>query len=131
MKLHLSGPVPRFASLDSLRGIAALGVVITHVLQYGFPALALNHTPLRMLVNGRCFVIFFFVLSGFVLSIGLLRTDGMREYPLYLLRRFARIYLPYLAAGLIAVWAASFLGDPATMHQILGHFFLSGTSSAG
>ncbi|MFA4995215.1 MAG: hypothetical protein WC521_07940 [Bdellovibrionales bacterium] len=49
----------RYTSLDSLRGIAALGVVLTHVLQYGFPQLALNHTLFQILVNGRCFMAFF------------------------------------------------------------------------
>ncbi len=119
----------RFTSLDALRGIAASGVVATHVLQLGFPSLVLNHSLFRMLVNGRCFVIFFFLLSGFVLSISLLRAHPLRSYPNYLLRRVVRIYLPYCVAGLIAVGVAQYTHVSVGLRAILDHFLLVGTSA--
>jgi peptidoglycan/LPS O-acetylase OafA/YrhL len=121
-------PTPRIASLDSLRGIAALGVVATHVLQYGFPFVILNHTPLRVLVNGRCFVIFFFVLSGFVLSLGLLRSNLAETYLTYLLRRVARIYLPYFVAGMLSIGVAAYVHSAVNYRAVFEYFALFGTS---
>lgn len=121
-------PTGRFASLDALRGVAALGVVATHVLQLGFPELTLNHSVFRMLVNGRCFVIFFFLLSGFVLSINLLRGDPLRFYGNFWVRRVVRIYLPYCAAGLIAVAVAWYTREPVEFRAVVDHLALSGTS---
>lgn len=96
----------RISALDSLRGIAALGVVATHCLQLALPDGTLNHTPLRILVNGRCFVIFFFVLSGFVLAKAIWQTKR-GGYADYVKRRFARLMPPYLAAGLIGALIAA------------------------
>ncbi len=121
-------PTGRFASLDALRGVAALGVVATHVLQLGFPELTLNHSVFRMLVNGRCFVIFFFLLSGFVLSINLLRGDPLRFYGNFWVRRVVRIYLPYCAAGLIAVAVAWYTREPVEFRAVVDHLALAGTS---
>src|SRR5690349_22183264 len=75
-----TGPAsPRL--LDSLRGLAALAVVFTHVLSMApplEPALIrlLDATPLRAVHTGRAPVVFFFVLSGYVLALSLLRAGG-------------------------------------------------------
>ncbi len=126
---HALRPTDRLTSLDALRGVAALGVVVTHVMQLGFPGLILNHSIFRMLVNGRCFVIFFFLLSGFVLSIGLLRGDPLRSYVNYVLRRIVRIYVPYCVAGVVALGVVWYLGETAGYRAVLDHFFLTGTSA--
>ncbi|WP_264293866.1 acyltransferase family protein [Diaphorobacter aerolatus] len=70
----------RFASLDGLRGVACVVVVICHYLQIYVPAAFEGkypdlfgekwwvNSPLNLLFNGHAAVILFFVLSGFVLS---------------------------------------------------------------
>lgn len=102
----------RIESLDSLRGFAALSVVIHHCLlvfpvflaaNFLAPMLSrpfvnvMSHTPLHTIWDGHEAVILFFVLSGFVLSLpyyGEKRTT----YGSFLIKRFFRIYVPYLVA---------------------------------
>jgi peptidoglycan/LPS O-acetylase OafA/YrhL len=84
--------VPRLKSLDCLRGIAALGIVIWHF-QFFFHAQPL-YTVLRPLyTNGQLAVDTFFVISGFVLSYvyaeRVTSTTGLR---LYIVKRIARLY---------------------------------------
>ena len=94
----------RYVPLDSLRGLAAWLVVITHVLSV-YPVLY-GHSP-----SGHPAVVFFFVLSGFVLSLPFFR--GPVAYGPYLLRRLCRIWLPYVAAMLLAtVCAVGFYPQP-------------------
>jgi peptidoglycan/LPS O-acetylase OafA/YrhL len=56
---------------------------------------ALTYTPLHLLWDGQEAVILFFVLSGFVLALPTFNGKGA-FYPSYLVRRFFRIYVPYL-----------------------------------
>jgi len=124
----------QYPALDSLRGIAALGVIITHFLQHGFADLTLNHTPFRLFVNGRSFVIFFFVLSGFVLATALWHSrksaqsglDGWMNYAVYAVRRFVRLYPPYAAAGLLAAALFWTLGSDKSI-SIADYFLMLGT----
>jgi peptidoglycan/LPS O-acetylase OafA/YrhL len=95
----------RLQTLDSARGLAALGVVLHHTY------LALNSefighfldrwwNPLRTIAMGRSFVILFFVLSGFVLTLSL--TSTKQTYASYILRRVTRLLLPYAASILFS-----------------------------
>src|SRR3954449_12674783 len=74
----------RLPELDSLRGLAATAVLIFHVMRVivggsyrvsenQFVYILSAHTPLRSFFFGRAPVLFFFVLSGFVLTRSLLR----------------------------------------------------------
>jgi peptidoglycan/LPS O-acetylase OafA/YrhL len=116
----------RFHALDSLRGLAALGVLFTHCLQRSMDVALLHHSPIRLFVNGRCFVIFFFVLSGFVLAMGLWQGDQRGQYITYAFRRLARILPPYMVAGLLAVVLARQLG-PLDLRGVSDYFLLLGT----
>ena len=126
----------RLEQLDSLRGLAAVSVVIWHwiylslpssapgmesgvlrsvFLQHDVSALAtlgglrlLTMSPLRILFAGREAVILFFVLSGFVLSLPLWEERRFQYTP-FLIKRFFRIYVPYLGALLLAVAGNLFL----------------------
>jgi peptidoglycan/LPS O-acetylase OafA/YrhL len=102
---------PRYIALDSLRGIAAVGVLTTHCLQTVLPEGTLNHSPLRILANGRCFVIFFFVLSGFALA-NAVWHGGADEYLSYVKRRLARLLPPYIIAGLLGALVAFAITGP-------------------
>jgi peptidoglycan/LPS O-acetylase OafA/YrhL len=112
----------RIEYLDSLRGLAAATVVIDHCFAI-FPLLhsawegkpvsnpavwALTFTPLHLLWAGDEAVILFFVLSGLVLA---LPYFNGREpfYPSYLIRRFFRIYVPYIVV--VSVSAVLLLGS--------------------
>jgi peptidoglycan/LPS O-acetylase OafA/YrhL len=108
----------RIPALDGLRGIAAFVVVIHHALVASVPALAavyiahrhlrlspvewaLARTPLHVIWAGPEFVIVFFVLSGFVLTLPALdRLDLRAYYP----SRLLRLYLPVFAALMLAAW---------------------------
>lgn len=117
----------RLDTLDALRGVAALIVVIAHCCMtiprfsdYGLHyrqapfdwsdpvGVLLIDTPLRVLWLGRGPVALFFVLSGFVLSLPWLRGRP-QAYGVYAGRRFCRIYLPYIAATGVAVLCAAVL----------------------
>lgn len=102
----------RFSYLDALRGIAALSVVFHHCL-LTFPRWEQPHatsmavvllvfTPLRLIWAGHAAVIVFFALSGFVLTVMLMRKPPL-TYSGFVVKRVCRIYLPYLfivSAGL-------------------------------
>ncbi|WP_423408376.1 acyltransferase family protein [Heyndrickxia sp. MSNUG] len=89
----------RIKELDSLRGIAALTVIITHCI--GILTIipqSLNITPLHFFWAGHEAVIFFFILSGFVLSLPILSGNKEFNYGEFIVKRMFRIYIPYLAA---------------------------------
>lgn len=112
----------RFMELEGLRGIAAVMVVITHFVFLFFPAMrsgnmALTHsrfednvygTPLMLLVAGTLAVAIFFVLSGFVLSIGFFKTGDQNIVMKLATGRYLRLMLPALASVLIAFVLISF-----------------------
>lgn len=109
----------RFVALDGLRGTAAVIVVIYHVLlassfsdgylrvlDGGASAVPLinviANTPARYLVMGPEAVIVFFVLSGFVLVLPMLRGRGLDLWS-YFPRRLLRLWLPSAGAVVLAV----------------------------
>jgi peptidoglycan/LPS O-acetylase OafA/YrhL len=90
----------RYQQLDSLRGIAALSVVISHFSQIA-PTQWLARMPWRVFAEGHSAVILFFALSGFVLT---LQMSGQNKptFAEFVLKRMCRIYVPYLAAVVLA-----------------------------
>lgn len=105
----------RLTSLDGLRGVAAVVVVLCHALLI-VPQMAasiakgaepapgtlewmLLRTPLRVFTMGAEAVMIFFVLSGFVLTLGFIgRRMTPRFVGAYLGRRVLRLYIPVWAA---------------------------------
>lgn len=102
----------RLRSLDSLRGVAASFVVLHHwmFIYWG------NHLPYRhphglrefaadawfhFSTLGPAAVQVFFALSGFVLTLALIRNED--SYAVFILKRVIRIYPPYLAAVLFCL----------------------------
>lgn len=100
----------RFHELDSMRGIAALIVLFHHYTHMFYPDLltgtGLLSALLSPFVSGHESVIFFFLLSGFVLSLPFLRGKS-QPYWLFLYRRILRIYGPYIVALALAVAGCS------------------------
>lgn len=136
----------RYPELDSLRGLAAFTVVVLHFHDMWWQTLAASGARparwslvLRGFYNGPSAVLLFFVLSGFVLSLPLLR--GKRQsYPRYALRRVLRIYGPYLGALVIGIagsallysrphipgWTETFWTAPPSWQLVLQHLLFLG-----
>lgn len=113
---------PRLRSLDGLRGLAALVVVVHHAVltipalatpyfapyeatTEGSPAWWLSYTPLHLLWAGGEAVVVFFVLSGLVL--GLKARSPRFDWGGYFPERLARLYVPVIAAVAFGVAVAS------------------------
>lgn len=114
----------RYTSLDGLRGVAALVVLIHHCLLVS-PELAdavdgdgsalvdawvwwVTFTPLHLFWAGHEAVYVFFILSGFVLTLPFVRkhrTSWLAYYP----KRMIRIYLPVWGSLVFALIMASMI----------------------
>ena len=123
--------------LDSLRGVAAITVVFGHFYLLWREA---GHTPhwveqlFRMppfflLVAGHAAVVLFFLLSGFVLTLPVLR-DKTQSYPQYVIRRVCRIYLPYLVALSISLIACAKLYGRPLYGQWFQHTWVAAPHAA-
>ena len=109
----------RVASLDATRGLAAVSVVLSHYVlvladagrrryAHAYHTLQwLSYTPLGLAWAGRAAVIFFFVLSGYVLYV--MWERGGLSYGAYLKKRVVRLYLPYAGAVILGILGAAFL----------------------
>lgn len=114
----------RLVTLDGLRGLAALVVVVHHglltwqtlMLQYGGANRAsgtwwLTFTPLHLAWAGTEAVMVFFVLSGLVLALPFLdRSTSLARWRGYYGQRLVRLYVPVVAA--LAVAAALVIAFP-------------------
>ncbi len=103
----------RFVELDSLRGLAALIVVLLHLrfLWEGEtqPTSVICTAFLDLVAPfGIEAVMLFFVLSGFVLSLPAV-NGRPQTYPTFITRRIFRIYVPYLTALAISIACAFWL----------------------
>lgn len=112
----------RLTALDGLRGLAAVIVVFHHAL-YTNPAFPgtpgggaapagsvmwwISYTPLKFLTAGAESVIVFFVLSGLVVTLPVVRHRGF-DWVAYFPRRVVRLMVPVTASVLLAAaWVAA------------------------
>lgn len=112
----------RIEYLDSLRGLAAMSVIIFHCMisfnlfyeanynsQYENGLIKfISETPLKIFWSGNEAVLLFFVLSGFVLSLSFYRGRST-NYSVYIAKRFARIYIPYAVVMAVSTLLCTFL----------------------
>jgi len=126
----------RFRSLDGLRGVAALSVVVLHLLSVfvgtaypryqGFDHLIgeLGRTPLQALWGGGQAVTLFFILSGFALHRMLLAQP--MHYFAFACRRLIRLWIPYAVVLTVSVLfleltgTRRIVGQSAWMNSLLG-----------
>ncbi|WP_158545937.1 acyltransferase [Blastococcus sp. TF02A-30] len=106
-----AAPSERLTSLDGLRGLAAL-VVVVHHCALVLPSLAaqaaapdrsaatwwLTYTPAHLLWAGGEAVLVFFVLSGLVLALPHLRPSRPGTWLPYYCKRVLRLYVPVIVA---------------------------------
>lgn len=149
---HLGENNVRLNQLDSLRGLAAFTVMIGHFLVIFKIMEARTYTsdvdllylfkysPLHIFWAAHEAVIFFFLLSGFVLSLPFYR--GRVHYGSFLVKRICRIYIPYFFLMVLSVFLKdlfysghiSALGNtfnnewktPYTQENLIQHFLLLG-----
>ncbi len=120
----------RLQSIDALRGIAALGVVLYHAVLQGAEGLPNNlfHWPVKLLQVVSSFgyigVFLFFVISGFCIHLQWAKSRANQQpssvkFGTFWRRRFRRLYPPYLIAfALFLIMAALTTGIDVT------HFFV-------
>jgi peptidoglycan/LPS O-acetylase OafA/YrhL len=114
--------VPRIAYLESIRGLAALQVLLLHFfaafapdLVFSLPAGAavagyIHLSPLYFLYDGYSAVYIFFALSGYVLTRSFERHPAQPSSQI--LARIIRLGLPALAATLVAAAVMLMFGKP-------------------
>ncbi|MEH7275311.1 acyltransferase family protein, partial [Neobacillus vireti] len=148
----------RIEQFDSLRGIAAFIVIFHHCL-ISFPIFLdayyhekttnffinfLSSTVFHVFWSGHESVILFFVLSGFVLSLPFLNGNH-QPYKQYIIKRFTRIYLPYLTSILFSVilytlikpisiiglseWFNGMWSNPISFKLIISHLLMIGSET--
>ncbi|MDY0881463.1 acyltransferase family protein [Dongia soli] len=111
----------RLHYFDGLRGWAALVVVLHHLeltfapeLQGQKDAISPILGPFSFLADGPLAVAIFFILSGIVLSEGLKRTEvtnPVTGLTSLILKRWLRLSLPIIAAGILVLTLFALLGD--------------------
>lgn len=112
----------KYNTLESLRGIAAIIVVLFHS---GF----VDGEKSSIIAQGRIFVDFFFILSGFVMAYAYTNkiTDGL-SFKEFTILRFGRLYplhlftlllwLPYVLAKVYAYQSLGLGGDPTITNNL-------------
>lgn len=105
--LGVQQPASRYANVDVLRGVAALAVLVYHVIELGHWNAFPMQGPLVAFRLGWVGVDLFFVISGFVIALGVIRLH--RAHPdefarTFWSRRLARIVPLHLLT--MAVWIA-------------------------
>ncbi|MGZ6005784.1 MAG: acyltransferase family protein [Candidatus Saccharimonadales bacterium] len=113
----------KYHSLDGLRGLAALVVVLLHYVTAFLPFLIgytitqrhtaldriISTTPLQLPFAGNFAVCIFFVLSGFVLSLSFFKHKNVDVLISSAARRYFRLMIPALGSVLF-VWLVLSLG---------------------
>jgi len=103
--------------LEGIRGIASLAVVAHHYIFAFFPLLAYGFsqpqhmryedniygTPLTLAYAGTFAVAIFFVLSGFVLTIGFFQTGDESIIKNHAAKRYLRLMIPALVATMLCL----------------------------
>lgn len=121
----------RYHQLDSLRGLAAMTVVLLHFRNLFLPEDAVASFS-RMqqfllhlsypLMAGTEAVTLFFVLSGFVLMLPYIKGTN-QTWGIFVIRRILRIYGPYLCALILAIAGAAIWHGPHGMTEWGDHIW--------
>ena len=103
----------RIESLDSIRGLAALAVLLGHsigVLAWPMKLTWISLPVINIFFDGLSAVTMFFVLSGFVLSRPYTSADRQQPtrdlyIPTFFIRRFTRVWIPWFCVFCLSLAA--------------------------
>lgn len=116
---------PRLRRLECLRGAAAFYVFLHHYVH----VVVTPHAAWvgRFFKFGQFAVLLFFIVSGFVIYYSSIARDPALSFRSYLIRRFRRIYPPFVLA-LLVTWVAQCvyegrLADPRWL-ELLGNLLM-------
>ncbi len=103
----------RYSFLDSSRGLAALIVLLSHFQLTILPGLndsIIFKTPLRIFIDGTSAILYFFILSGYVLTLSLKNSSEvtLTGYLKFIVARIFRIYPAYIFTLLITFVVLNF-----------------------
>lgn len=108
---HAAPPQGRFRSIDALRGLAALSVVLLHFTTDFYHQFSpRSQLPFGIPLGGYG-VYLFFVISGFVIFMTTERTRSLHDFAM---SRFSRLYPVYWAALLITTLTLLLADIPGT-----------------
>ncbi len=119
--------------LDLFNAIACLAVILIHVLSLGITALdrtswqfSVIYFPWKL----SAFVVPAFLFSGAVKMAAAMEQDRPSSYPSYILRRFCKIFLPYVIFYVVYYIALALIGylEPST-DGFVKQLFLGNLSS--
>jgi peptidoglycan/LPS O-acetylase OafA/YrhL len=119
-RVPVSNGEPKIPALDGIRGLAILFVLCVHLQQTG--AVPQRYHLLNTVMHaGWCGVDLFFVLSGFLITLGLLDSKGAVNYfSAFYMRRVLRIFPLYYLVLVLAVVASVLLNG----YEPRGEIFL-------
>jgi len=104
--------------INSLRGLAALAVCLYHFV-FTTTGFIYNETILEIFHFGQRGVQLFFIISGIVIPLSMLKSEyKIKLMGKYLLKRFIRIEPPYLVAvaiGILYLYARNFVPSAAAI----------------
>jgi peptidoglycan/LPS O-acetylase OafA/YrhL len=102
-------PTEKIGSLDALRGLAALAVVLCHLQRIFWNEFQYQLCPplVGLMINGKFAVRLFFVLSGFVLSRSYFLSHDITGIQSAAVRRYFRLAIPAATSVLAAYCLAS------------------------
>ncbi len=91
----------RLSYLDSSRGLASLAVLLAHFQLTVLPQFNdswIQKTPLKLLFDGEAAVLYFFILSGYVLTMSIKKVENpnILFYAKFILKRIFRIYPAFI-----------------------------------
>lgn len=116
--------VARIPFVDALRAVVATMVAWHHFALYwplAFPTVPSTYPLMDWLRDYRWAVQVFFIISGYVLARSMSpRTWNGRHVGWFVVRRYCRLGLPYLAAVALAIGVCA-LGRPWISQDVVGH----------
>ena len=119
----------RFLELDACRGIAAMAVALVHLIlhydiifEYKWFSPGAEDYQGMVLLIGRSPIYFFFIISGYVISLTLDKVSTVREFAVF---RFARLFPAYWAAIILTTFLlllAPQIGEPPEIGLFAANF---------
>ncbi|WP_455546728.1 acyltransferase family protein [Dryocola clanedunensis] len=110
--------------IEGIRGVACFMVVLSHLALVFYPGLhehdliihgwerVIYDSPLPFFYSGTAAVYIFFVLSGYVLTFGIMKNkDILASISMMTIRRYFRLAPPVVASCILAYVALNFIGS--------------------